>query len=88
MLELKVEPTNAHNQFATAVIKPDGTVAGHIHKHVSKVVLLFLRKARNAEFCEVTRSSINHGVGFALEIPREIPCNYKFCGCQAYIDRF
>ena len=38
MLELKVEPTNAHDQFATAVIKPDGMVVGHIPKHASKAV--------------------------------------------------
>ena len=33
MLELKVEPTNAYDQFATAAIKPDGTMVGHIPKH-------------------------------------------------------
>ena len=32
MLELKVEPTNLHDQFATAVIKPDGMVVGYIPK--------------------------------------------------------
>ena len=48
MLELKVEPTNAHDQFAMVVIKPDGTVVGHIHKHASKAVLFFLRKAGSA----------------------------------------
>ena len=36
MLELKVEPTNPHDQFATAVIKPNGLVVGHIPKHASK----------------------------------------------------
>ena len=36
MLELKVEPTNPHDQFATTVIKPDGTVVGHIPKQASK----------------------------------------------------
>ena len=63
MLELKVEPTNAHNQFATAVIEPDGTVVGHIHKHASKAVLFFLTKAGSAGFCEVTGSSVNRAVG-------------------------
>ena len=33
MLQLKVEPTNPHDQFAVAVIKLDGTVVGHIPKH-------------------------------------------------------
>ena len=83
MLEPKVEPTNAHDQFATVVIKPDGTVVGHIPKHAGKAVLFFLRKAASARFCEVTGSNVNHGVGLGLEIPR----NYKFCGRQAYIDR-
>ena len=50
MLELKVEPTNVHDQFATAVIKLDGTVVGHIAMHASKVVLFFLRKAGSAGF--------------------------------------
>ena len=45
MLQLKVEPTNPHDQFAVAVIKPDGTVVGHIPKHVSRAVLFFLKKA-------------------------------------------
>ena len=83
MLELKVEPMNAHDQFDTAVIKPDGTVVGHIPKHASKGVSFFLRKAESAGFCEVTGSSINSGVGLGLEIP----CNYKFYGRQAYVDR-
>ena len=50
MLELKVEPTNPHDQFATAVIKPDGTVVGHIPKHASKAVFS-LRKAGSAGLC-------------------------------------
>ena len=54
MLELKVEPTNAHDQFATVVIRPDGTVVGHIPKHASKAVLFSLRKAGSAGLCEVT----------------------------------
>ena len=83
MLELKVEPTNAHDQFATAVIKPDGTVVGHIHKYASKANLFFFKKAGSAGFCEVTGSSVNRGGGLGLEIP----CNYKFYGCQAYVNR-
>ena len=83
MLELKVELTNAHDQFATAVIKPDGTVVSHILKHASKAVLFFLKKAGSARLCEVTGSSVNCGVGFGLEIL----CNYKFYGRQAYVDR-
>ena len=79
MLELKLEPTNAHDKFATAVIKPDGT----IDRYASKAVLFFLRKAGSAGFCDVTGSSVNRGVGFGLEIP----CNYKFYGRQAYVDR-
>ena len=69
ILELKVEPTNAHDQFAKAVIKPDGTVVGHIHKHASIAVLFFLVKAGSAGFCgvHVTGSSINRGVGLELE---------------------
>ena len=62
MLELKVEPTNAHDQFAMAVIKPDGTVVGHIHKYASKAVLFFLRKAGSAGFCEAIGSSGNRGL--------------------------
>ena len=34
ILQLKVEPTNPLDQFATAVIKPDGMVVGHISKHM------------------------------------------------------
>ena len=58
MLELKAEPTNAHDQFATAVIKPDGTVVGHIPKHASKAVLFYLRKVGSAGLYEVTGSSL------------------------------
>ena len=83
MLELKVEPTNVHDQFATAVIKLDGTVVGHIPMHASKVVLFFLRKAGSTGFCEVTCSSVNRQVGLGLEIL----CNYKFYRRQADIDR-
>ena len=50
MLKLKVEPTNPRDQFATAVIKPDGTVVIHIPKHASKAVLFFLRKAGVLDF--------------------------------------
>ena len=75
MLELKVT-------FVTAVIKPDGTVVGHIHKHASKAVVFFLWKGGSARLCEVTGSSVNHGIGLGLEIP----CNYQFYGHQAYID--
>ena len=81
MLELKVEPMNAHDQFVTAVIKPDGTVVGHIYKYASKAVLLW--KAGSAGFCEVNSSSVNLGVGLGLKTQ----CNYKFYGCQAYVDR-
>ena len=45
MLELKIELTNAHDQFAMAVIKPDGTVVSNIPKHATKAVLFFLKKA-------------------------------------------
>ena len=34
MLELKVELTNPHDQFAMAAIKPDGKVVWHISKHM------------------------------------------------------
>ena len=66
-----------------AVIKPDGTMVGHIPKHASKALLFFPRKAGSGGFCEVTGSSINHGFGLGLEIP----CNYKFHGRQAYVDK-
>ena len=78
MLKLKVEPTNPHDQFATAVIKPDGTVVGYIPKHANKAVLFSFRKVGSAGLCEVTV-----GVGLGLKIP----CNYKFYGRQAYVDR-
>ena len=54
---MKVEPTNPRDQFATAVIKPDGTVVGHIPKHTSKAVLFSLKKVGSAELCEVTGRS-------------------------------
>ena len=51
MLELKVEPTNAHAQFAMAVIKPDGTVVGHMPKHASKAGFYsFSRRLRVLDF--------------------------------------
>ena len=51
MLELKVEPTNPHDQFAMAVIKPDGTVVGHISKHMPvKLVHSFSRRLRVLDF--------------------------------------
>ena len=83
ILELKVERTNANDQFAMAMIKPDGTMVGHIPKHATKAVLFFLREFNSARFCEVTGSSVNRGVGLGLEIL----CNYKFYGRQAYVDR-
>ena len=54
MLELKIEPTNPHDQFATAVINPDGMVVGHIPKHASKAGLFSVRKAGSAGLREVT----------------------------------
>ena len=83
MLQLKVEPTNPHGQFAVAVIKPDGMVVNHISKHVSSAVSFFVKKAPSAGSCEVTGSSVNNGVGLG----EEILCYYKFYGRQAYIDR-
>ena len=66
MLELKVEPTNPHDQFATVVIKLDGTVVGHIPKHASKAVLLSLSKAGSAGLCEVSLVHNNYVDGPAL----------------------
>ena len=51
---LQAEPTNPHDQFATAVIKPDGTVVSHIPKHASRAVLFSFRKVGSAGLCEIT----------------------------------
>ena len=48
MQQLKVEPTNPHDQFAVAVIKAGGMVVGHILKHVSRAVSFFVKKAGSA----------------------------------------
>ena len=68
-LELRVEPTNPHDQFATAVIKPDGAVVGHISKHMPlKLFHSFSRRLGSIGFCEVTGSSVKRGVGLGMEI--------------------
>ena len=55
MLQLKVEATNPHDQFAVALIT-DGMMVGHIHRQVSRAVSIFLEKAGSGGFCEVTGS--------------------------------
>ena len=41
---------NWEDQFAIAVVK-DGSIVGHIPKHLSRVVSFFLKKAGSAGFC-------------------------------------
>ena len=79
MLELTVKPTNSHDQFATAVIKPDGTVVSHISNHASKADLFSLRKAGSAALCEVT--------GRCWPWTENSVQLHKFYGRQAYVDR-
>ena len=80
MLELKVEPTNPHDQFAMAVITPDGMVVSHISKHANKAVLFSLRKAGSAGLCEVTgrswpwtKNSVQLHVLWASSLRRQAP---------------
>lgn len=53
-------------------------MVGHFPKHLS----FFRKKAGSSGFCEVSDSRVNRWVGLGVEIP----CEYKFCGCQAYVD--
>ena len=80
MLLLKVEPSNPYDDFAVSIVK-DGAVFGHVLKYVSRVICFFLKRVGSVGFCEVTGSRVNRGVGLRLEIP----CTYKFYGCQAYL---
>ena len=82
ILQLKVEPTNPYDDFAVSIVK-EGVVVGHVPLYVSGVVCFFLKRVGSIGFCEVTGSQVNRGVGLGLEIP----CTYKFCGRQSYLDR-
>ena len=82
MLLLKVESTNPYDDFTVSVVK-DGTVVGHVPKYVSRVICFFLKRVGSVEFYKVTSSRVNRGVGLGLEIP----CTYKFYGCQNYLYR-
>ena len=44
---------------------------GHIPKQFSRVVSFVVKKAGSAEFCEVTGSSINRGVGLGVDTCRQ-----------------
>ena len=82
MLLLKVESTNPYDDFAVSVVK-DGALVGHVPKYVIRVICFFLKRVGSVEFCKVTSSRVNRGVGLGLEIP----CTYKFYGRQDYLYR-
>ena len=79
---MKPQPDNCYDKFAVAVVKNDRPV-GHMLKTVSKVVSCFLRRAGHGSFCEFTGNRVNRGVNFDVEVP----CMYRFYGCQTFIDR-
>ena len=58
-------------------------VVGHVPRNVSCVISFFLKKDGCIGYCEVTGERTNRGAGLGLEIP----CVYRFYGCQPYVDR-
>ena len=72
VLPLRREPDNLTNPSAVAVIS-DGEVVGHIPYNVASTVSLFLRRAVNKAFVEVTGERVNRGAGDGVEIP----CIYR-----------
>ena len=55
MLQLIMEATNPHDQFAVALIT-DGMMVGRVPRQLSKAASLFLEKAGSAGLYEVTGS--------------------------------
>ena len=82
MLQLKVEPMNPYDNFAVLIVK-EAVVVGHVPLYISRVICFFLKRVGSIGFCKVTGSQVNRGVGLGLEIP----CTYKFYGCQSYLDQ-
>ena len=82
VLPVKRELTNAYDRFAVAVLK-DGEVVGHIPRALAKTTSFFLRYDGNVVFCEVSGERVNRGVQLGVEVP----CIYKFYGCQSHIKK-
>jgi len=82
VLSVKREVLNEYDRFAVAIWK-DEEVVGHVPKALSKITSFFLKYNGILVFCEVTGRRVNRGVGLGMEVP----CIYKFYGCQAHIKK-
>ena len=82
ILSLQNEPNNSHDRFSVAVIK-NSVVVGHVPKAVSRLIFYFLSRVGHTVVCEVIGNCLNRGANFGVEVP----CFYRFYGCQRYIDR-
>ena len=62
--------------YAVAVIRQSD-------KATVAFTIAFLARDFNKSVGEVISSRMNRGAGYGMEIP----CTYRLCGCQRYIDR-
>ena len=74
-LYLEPEDGNEYDKNAVVVII-DGKTGGHIPKNLSKTFKRFLTLPNCTIKCTVIGKRVNHGAGYALEIP----VNFKFLG--------
>ena len=76
------EPDNSYYHYSVAVIK-NSTVVGHVPQVVSRLIFHFLSRDGHTGVCEVIGNRLNRGVNMGVEVP----CIYRFCGRQRYIER-
>ena len=74
-----------HWEFKCSLSVPkEDQIVGHIPFNLSPILLFHsLKRDVNKAFARVTRSKINGGAGYSLEIP----CIYEFYGPKPYIDK-
>lgn len=83
VLALRREPCNSHDEHAVAVVKPDGTVVGHIPYNIAPVISSFIARDYNKGTVEITGERVNRGAGYGLEAP----CIYRLYGPKKYLER-
>ena len=82
-LTLQRESDNHVDEAAVAVVRDDGIVVGHVPANLAPIVFHFLSQDGNTALAEITGNKVNRGAGYGLEVP----CVYRFCGLQRFIER-
>ena len=87
VLQCRMEPDNAVDKYAVAVMNKD-RVVGHLMKGKSgkfaKTVFFFLRTDEiNSATVKITGKAVNKGKGMGMEVP----CSITFTGSKPMLDK-